>query len=71
PVNITQLHKATQAHADSEWQLENAELGQITLVAQVVDITKQTTNTNYKLEDGSGVIEARHGSDQNSEDDHQ
>ncbi|ESK94527.1 putative replication factor-a protein [Moniliophthora roreri MCA 2997] len=69
PVTIAQLHKATQAHADSEWQLENAELGQITLVAQVVDITKQTTNTNYKLEDSSGAIEARHWSDQNSEDD--
>jgi replication factor A2 len=47
---------------------ENALL-QITLVAQVITIDHQATNTVYWLDDGSGRIEGRHWVDSSSEED--
>jgi len=60
PVTIGQLRKATQAHTDAEWMIENNEIGQVTVVAQVISIQAQTTNCVYWLDDGSGRVEARH-----------
>jgi len=47
--------------------VENAEMGQVTIVAQVISIQSQTTNSVYWLDDGSGRIEARHWVDSTSE----
>jgi len=69
PVTIGQLKKATQAHTDAEWMIENDEIGQVTVVAQVVSIQIQTTNSVYWLDDGSGRIEARHWMDASNPED--
>ncbi|THH26464.1 hypothetical protein EUX98_g7719 [Antrodiella citrinella] len=69
PLTIKQVYSATQAHTDAEWMLEENELGHITVVAQVMEIKKQTTNSVYTIEDGSGRIEARHWVDSTMEDD--
>ncbi|KAH9843057.1 uncharacterized protein C8Q71DRAFT_735700 [Rhodofomes roseus] len=69
PVTIKQLLNATQAHSDAEWSIDEVEVGQITVVAQVVSITSQTTNCVYWLDDGTGRIEARHWVDVGTEDD--
>jgi len=69
PVTIGQLRKATQAHTDAEWMIENNEIGQITVVAQVMSIQIQTTNSVYWLDDGSGRIEARHWMDSSNPED--
>lgn len=42
---------------------------QVTIVGQVVSIQKQTTNSVYSIDDGTGRIEARHWVDSSSEDD--
>ncbi len=42
---------------------------QVTVVAQVVDIKRQATNTSYFLEDGSGPFEARHWNESNNDED--
>ncbi|KIM87163.1 hypothetical protein PILCRDRAFT_815629 [Piloderma croceum F 1598] len=69
PVTVGQLRKATQAHTDAEWMIENDEIGQVTVVAQVMSIQVQTTNTVYWLDDGSGRIEARHWMDSSNPED--
>ncbi|KAI0306473.1 replication protein A subunit RPA32 [Multifurca ochricompacta] len=68
PITAKQFIQATQAHADADWVLENTELGQVTLVAHVVSVQKQTTNSIYMLDDGTGILEARHWSDSISQD---
>ncbi|KAF8274919.1 hypothetical protein EI94DRAFT_7764 [Lactarius quietus] len=71
PITVKQFTQATQAHADAEWVFENSEFGQVTLVAHVVSVQKQTTNSVYQLDDGTGTLEARHWPDsvnQDSED---
>ncbi|KAI0054149.1 nucleic acid-binding protein [Auriscalpium vulgare] len=67
PVNVRQLNNATQAHADAEWMVENSEIGQLTIIGQVVNIKRQATNNVYWLDDGGGRIEARHWSDSTSD----
>ncbi|KAI0065399.1 replication protein A, subunit RPA32 [Artomyces pyxidatus] len=66
PLNVKQLVNATQAHADADWTVENNQIGQVTVVAQIVSIQNQTTNNVYVLDDGGGRIEARHWSDSTS-----
>lgn len=69
PVTIPMLLRATQAHTDAEWIIDNNEVGAVTLVAQIMSITPQATNTTYWLDDGYGRIECRHWADSNSEED--
>ncbi|KIP09545.1 hypothetical protein PHLGIDRAFT_86640 [Phlebiopsis gigantea 11061_1 CR5-6] len=63
PVSIKQLLSATQVHADAEFKIDDLEVGQITLVAHVVEVRNQTTNCTYTLDDGTGRYEARHWAD--------
>lgn len=42
---------------------------QVKVVAQALSITAQTTSDVYKLDDGSGEIEARHWVDSRGSDD--
>ncbi|KAF6755434.1 hypothetical protein DFP72DRAFT_896888 [Ephemerocybe angulata] len=67
PVKICQLNKATQAHVDAEFRLDDVELGNVSVVAQAVSIQPQATNCVYHLDDGTGRFEARHWVDQESE----
>ncbi|KAF8077881.1 replication protein A subunit RPA32 [Lyophyllum atratum] len=69
PLTVAQVLKATQAHADAEWTIDDSEIGQVTLVGQVVTIQSQTTNCVYWMDDGTGRIEARHWVDSTSEED--
>jgi len=59
PITIKQAGDAQSQHADSELSIDGVEVGQVTLVAQVVSITVQTTNSVFFLDDGTGRIEAR------------
>ncbi|TCD64659.1 replication factor A protein 2 [Steccherinum ochraceum] len=69
PLTVKQVYAATQAHTDAEWMLDDLEVGQITVVAQVMSVQKQATNSVYYLDDGTGRIEARHWIDTTMEDD--
>lgn len=69
PVMIGQLLNATQAHSDAEWMIEDAEIGQVTVVASVITIKNQATNCVYWIDDGSGRVEARHWVDSANEED--
>ncbi|KAF8892525.1 hypothetical protein BD779DRAFT_1509479 [Infundibulicybe gibba] len=60
PVTVAQLVKASQPHTDADWTIDNTEIGQVTLVGQVVSVRTQATNIVYWIDDSTGRIEARH-----------
>ncbi|THU87265.1 replication protein A subunit RPA32, partial [Dendrothele bispora CBS 962.96] len=68
PLTAAQFWKATQSHTDAEWQVDGIEIGQVTIVGQVVTINRQATNCQYSIEDGTASIEARHWMETNSDD---
>lgn len=59
PVTIRQILNAEHPHPDAEFTLDGAELGQLTFVAVVRNISKNATNVAYSVEDGTGQIEVR------------
>ncbi|EFI28370.1 hypothetical protein CC1G_13904 [Coprinopsis cinerea okayama7 len=59
PMTIAQLNKATQLHPEAEWRLDDIEVGQVTIVGQILSIQQQATNSVYAIVDGTGTIEAR------------
>ncbi|KAK0228729.1 replication protein A subunit RPA32 [Armillaria fumosa] len=69
PFTIAQLTKATQAHTDAEWTLDDAVIGHVTTVGQVTRVQKQATNSVYDIDDGTGHIEVRHWNETTNEED--
>lgn len=64
PVTIKQLIEAHHPSPDAEYfMIDNSETTQITFVGQVRNISSQTTNTTYKLDDGTGIIEVKEWKD--------
>ena len=60
PVTIKQLVDAHHPHPDAEYfMIDNSEATQVTFVGQVRNISQQTTNVTYKLDDGTGIIEVK------------
>jgi len=59
PVTIKQVLDASQAHTDAPWAIEGEQIGQASMVAQVISIENHQTNTKFWLDDGTGRIEAR------------
>ncbi|KAL1947910.1 hypothetical protein VTO73DRAFT_13634 [Trametes versicolor] len=68
PVTLKQLVEASQAHSDADWTIGDVEVGQVTVVAQVLSIQPQTTNCIYLLNDGTANMEARQWVDANTDD---
>ncbi|KAL4077090.1 hypothetical protein V8B97DRAFT_1380730 [Scleroderma yunnanense] len=68
PLTIHQLSVANQAHPDADWMLDDTEIGQVTVVAYIVSVQSQATNSQYVLDDGTGRIEARRWIDSSVED---
>ncbi|KAK4332767.1 Replication factor A protein 2 [Rhodotorula toruloides] len=67
PVTIHQLHSATQAFAEAEFYVDNAELKDIALVACIRNISHTQTQMTMLIEDGTGQIDARMWKDPNAE----
>jgi replication factor A2 len=59
PVTIKQILDATQAHPEANYQIDGADIGSLYFVGQVRNISSQTTNITYKIDDGTGEIEAK------------
>ena len=60
PVTIKQLLEAHHPNADAEYFIiDSAEATQVTFVGQIRNISTQTTNVTYKLDDGTGIIEVK------------
>ncbi|PCH37976.1 replication protein A subunit RPA32 [Wolfiporia cocos MD-104 SS10] len=59
PTTIKQLLNATQMHSEADWTINDIEVGQVSVVAQVISVQVQTTNCQYVLDDGTGQLQAR------------
>ena len=59
PVTIKQLIEAQQPNPDGEFLIDGSEITQVTFVGQIRSMAQQATNTTYKLDDGTGIIEVK------------
>ncbi|KAK5162653.1 hypothetical protein LTR04_003152 [Oleoguttula sp. CCFEE 6159] len=59
PVTIKQILDAQQPHPDAEFKVDGSEITQVTFVGQIRNISTQTTNITYKLDDGTGTVEVK------------
>ncbi|KAK4693201.1 replication factor A2, partial [Lecanoromycetidae sp. Uapishka_2] len=59
PVTIKQVLDAQQPHLDAEFKIDDVEITQVSFVGQIRNISTQTTNITYKLDDGTGTIEVK------------
>lgn len=59
PCTIKQILDAQQPHPDAEFKIDGTEITQVTFVGQIRNISTQTTNITYKLDDGTGTIEVK------------
>ena len=68
PVTIKQLNEA-ESIGETDFKVDGTQISQVTLVAQVRNASRQTTHITYKLDDGTGHIEAKQWLDQESAED--
>ncbi|KAF9336582.1 hypothetical protein BG006_008148 [Podila minutissima] len=59
PVTIKQLLNAQQTQADGDFRIDNAALGQVTLIGCIRNVNKQSTHHTFQIEDGTGTIDAK------------
>ncbi|WFD27506.1 Replication factor A protein 2 [Malassezia nana] len=59
PVTVRQVLHASQPHSDAPFTFDGAELSQVSLVAWVRSATKNATNIQYTVDDGTGQIDVR------------
>ncbi|KAL8693703.1 MAG: hypothetical protein Q9218_001504 [Villophora microphyllina] len=48
-----------QPHPDADFKIDDVEVQQLTFVGQIRNISTQTTNITYKLDDGTGSVEVK------------
>ncbi|KAL9026126.1 MAG: hypothetical protein Q9196_005161 [Gyalolechia fulgens] len=59
PCTIKQVLDASQPHPDADFKIDDIEVQQLTFVGQIRNISTQTTNITYKLDDGTGTVEVK------------
>ncbi|GAO46833.1 replication protein A, subunit RPA32 [Saitoella complicata NRRL Y-17804] len=67
PVTIKQILDAQQPHPDADFRIDNADIGQITFVAAIRNVSLQSTNVTFRMEDGTGLLEAKQWLDAGAE----
>lgn len=65
-MTVKQILEATQSHPDADFKIDGAEISQLTFVGQARNISTQTTNITYKIDDGTGEIEVKQWLDENT-----
>lgn len=53
---------------EADFRVDGVDLGQLTLVAAVRNISRSATNVSYSVEDGTGMIDVRQWLDSSSDD---
>jgi len=59
PVTIKQLLNAQQSQPDDSFRIDNHELQQVTIVANILSIADQSTHLSVMVDDGTGKIDVR------------
>lgn len=68
PVTIKQINNAHHPHPDAEFKIDGDVVTQLTFVGQIRNITTQTTNITYKVDDGTDIIEVKQWVDSEAND---
>ncbi|OJJ44994.1 hypothetical protein ASPZODRAFT_144313 [Penicilliopsis zonata CBS 506.65] len=68
PVTVKQALDATQPYPEANYQIDSADASTICFVGQVRNISSQSTNVTYKIDDGTGEIEVKQWNDPSSAD---
>ncbi|KAI1400762.1 replication protein A, subunit RPA32 [Hypoxylon fuscum] len=70
PVTVKQIIDAEQAFgSDGPFRIDGVDVTQVTFVGQVRQISPQTTNITYRLDDGTGIVEVKQWLDPDKQDD--
>ena len=59
PVTVRPVLHASHPHSDAPFTFDGAELSQVSIVAWVRSATKNATNIQYTIDDGTGQIDVR------------
>lgn len=69
PVTIKQIIDAQQPHPDAEFTIDGSAVTQLTFIGQINQVSSQATNTTFKLDDGTGLIEVKQWVDSDADPD--
>ena len=58
-----QILEAEDLHQSGEARLDDADLTRVCVVGEIRNISRQTTNTTFRIDDGTGVVEAKDWND--------
>lgn len=58
-ITIKQALDASQPYPEANYQIDGADAASIVFIGQVRNISTQTTNVTYKIDDGTGEIEVK------------
>ncbi|KAE8348603.1 hypothetical protein BDV28DRAFT_143118 [Aspergillus coremiiformis] len=59
PITIKQALDATLPYPEADYQIDGAGVGSICFVGQVRNVSTQSTNITYRIDDGTGEIEVK------------
>ncbi|KAJ5811317.1 hypothetical protein N7474_007618 [Penicillium riverlandense] len=59
PVTVKQILDARQTYPEAPFQIDNADVANVQFAGQVRNISTQSTNVTYKIDDGTGEIEVK------------
>lgn len=59
PVTIKQVIEAVIPHPSAEPKIDGVEIMQLSVIGQVLQVSSQTTNITFKIDDGTGVMEVK------------
>jgi replication factor A2 len=59
PVTVKQVADASQPYPEANYQIDGADVANVLFVGQVRNISSQSTNITYKIDDGTGEVEVK------------
>ncbi|KAI2606898.1 replication protein A, subunit RPA32 [Hypoxylon fragiforme] len=70
PVTAKQIIDAEQTFTkEGQFRIDGVDVTQVTFVGMVRQISPQTTNITYRIDDGTGIVEAKYWLDSDKQDD--
>lgn len=59
PVTVKQILDASQPYPEAPFQIDDADVANVLFMGQVRNISSQSTNVTYQIDDGTGQIEVK------------
>lgn len=59
PITVKQALDASQPYPEAAFQIDGADAASVCFIGQVRNISSQSTNVTYKIDDGTGEIEVK------------